>query len=259
MVSPQATSVGPDATATMVNNGPIVIDATAVAHNTGTGTGLNRLGHPQQVDRRDRPACPCDERQCDGRLTGTGTIDIGAVANAVADSDVRPSLCDDPSQCDRACANANGGVASVVLSQAAIDIHASAYASGVSAAYAYASVQRGILGSRVIEPVGDYATAAVALTNAGALSIIAAATAIAPKVTIVSNGDFSSTHTIHPICGRQRDDRERHLPSISASAVAEPHADGGHQHRHGGDFRPSPSRISEGELLRPRSPIAARS
>ena len=78
--------------------------------------------------------------------------------------------------------------------EAAIDIHANAYASRLTRAQANATLRprhRPICRSAT-DATGNQ-VANVSLVNAGTLSIVAAATAIPPDVTIVSNGDYSST------------------------------------------------------------------
>ncbi len=99
-------------------------------------------------------------------------------------------------------ASAEGGTASAVLSQAAIDIHATAYASGLTGASAQATINGGIAQYASAHGTGTQ-VANVSLVNDGAISVVAAATAHAPGISVVSNGDFSSTARC--MAGRHRD------------------------------------------------------
>ena len=80
----QATAAGPYSTAIIVNNGTIDVGATAVAHATGT------LGDPATATANVYGGIGQFAHASEGNalvsLTGTGSIDIGAIASAVADN-----------------------------------------------------------------------------------------------------------------------------------------------------------------------------
>ena len=121
----QATAAGPYSTAIIVNNGTIDVGATAVAHATGT------LGDPATATANVYGGIGQFAHASEGNalvsLTGTGSIDIGAIASAVADNGKAFASASITAAISQS-AVAQGGTASVVLSQAAIDIHANAYA-----------------------------------------------------------------------------------------------------------------------------------
>ena len=73
-----------------------------------------------------------------------------------------------------------------------------AYASGLTGASAQATINGGIAQYASATDGTGTQVANVSLVNDGAISVVAAATAHAPDVTIVSNGDFSSTHVVIP-------------------------------------------------------------
>jgi hypothetical protein len=140
-------------------------------------------------------------------LTNGGTINVGVAANATGyDSAVAAALMVGGIHQSAnagatvvgtgATATNMGGDASAYMTNAAagvINIGAAANASAVSGeAHAIAGFFSGIA-QYANADAGD---ANVTLDNAGAINITAAATAAGPRATVVSTGDFSSTHVV---------------------------------------------------------------
>ena len=140
-------------------------------------------------------------------LTNSGTINIGAFANATATAGragdaayASASVSHGISQY----AMYNGGAAKVNLNNTVtgtINIDVSANANGHTEATANAYIGTGILQYAQAEATTtahNSANAAAALTNAGTINILAHARAIAPNVTNVDTVPFSSAHTTYP-------------------------------------------------------------
>ncbi len=200
-----AAVTGASASALIVNNGSINIHATAIAHNTVTGFA----GAFANVTNGVTQVANATSGNATVSLTGTGSINVGALASAVADSGAAQALATVVNAIGQS-AHATNGNAHNSFSQATVAIHATAIAHGnansgtaTPAASAIASVTRGIgqFAFATATPTaitgGTAVSASNVLTNAGSISILAHASAIAPKITVVGTG--STNHTTFPL------------------------------------------------------------
>jgi hypothetical protein len=206
LVVPLATAAGASATVAMTNNGSIDIHATGAAHNTGTGFAGAFAVNSNAITE----GAFASSGNATVSLTGTGSINVGALANATADSGNAVAIAHVANAIGQTASAANGNALNS-FSQSTVAIHATANAHGnangvaTDAALASAVVTRGIgqnaFASATFTAITGGTVPGVSasnvLTNAGSISILANASAIAPKVTVIGSG--STNHATFPV------------------------------------------------------------